>query len=318
MTRIKWAALIVLACASVMVGGAAKARTTARSIAWVDRETGETVFTAADMVRFDWERQMFELKRERAMDLEAWLASHLLQHRSYVVRDAQGVIYEGRFISRLSSFGYTGPTTLIDDLSSRGDPVLRIHDGYPTGDDRDPVLRITGGHPTGDDSTRFSPRLLRGLRDAGVIGTISESNRPKPIEAVHFEWVGNAKRLMVRAKIFTETMRRGRTARMHLYFYCPEGYRPPGDSMAVLLTVSANQGRFRSTAQMEGPSPNHLSNGACVFRFNPWKPASTSRDAVAKAGPAQVRIEVVFRRKTGSTFATVRTVKLGPRKVAIL
>jgi hypothetical protein len=43
-------------------------------VEWVDQTSGRVLFTLADIVRFDWDRQVFELKHERAMDLMAYMA----------------------------------------------------------------------------------------------------------------------------------------------------------------------------------------------------------------------------------------------------
>ncbi len=91
----------------------APADTQAVELSWVDEVTGETLFTVEDIVRFDWERQVFELERSRAMDLTARFRTYG-QCRGFRVQDAQGIIYRGSFFSAASSMAYRGPTILMD------------------------------------------------------------------------------------------------------------------------------------------------------------------------------------------------------------
>ena len=73
---------------------------------WVDDKTGRVLFDAKDIVRFDWEKQIFELSRRRAMDLTV----HMREVSQFAIRDKAGLIYRGRFIPIESSIAYNGPT----------------------------------------------------------------------------------------------------------------------------------------------------------------------------------------------------------------
>ena len=310
-----WLVLVVLVCASNQAVAARRATDKARSIVWVDDTTGHVLFSAADIVRFDWEKQAFELKRDRAMDLEARLASvpgphgraalktaegYIYPDREFSVRDRRGTIYRGALVTRASHVSYSGPAILIDELSFRGNPVLRIQGGYPTGSDR----------------TRVSPRLRQDLKEAGVLGNISDSYRPKPIEA--FQLVGSdGEGLVVSAKLFTETIRPGRLARMHLRFSHDEKYRASWDDVQVVITLSASHGRFQGIAREKGPSSPADAPGAYVIWFSPWKPTSRSLDPVAKAGLARVRVHLVLRKKIGRAFTPIQTLAFGSRVIVL-
>jgi len=134
-------------------------------LSWVDEKTGEVLFTVADIVRFDWERQLFELEHTCSMNLSAWLHTHMRQFRGFVVQDAEGIIYHGRFYSPLSSVGYGGPA-IYSEIGKPARRFFQIHAGYPVG--------------SKDDQTRFAPRLLAALQKANVLGEITDEDEMAP------------------------------------------------------------------------------------------------------------------------------------------
>jgi hypothetical protein len=96
----------------------------------VDAGSGKTLFTNLDIVRFDWDRQIFELTRERSMDL----MSLKFPDSDFILRDAEGVIYRGTFTSGLSASALVSGPILIDQIwSSAGDgllPLYQIREDY--------------------------------------------------------------------------------------------------------------------------------------------------------------------------------------------
>jgi hypothetical protein len=134
-----------------------------RKVQWIDVENGEVLFDIDDIVRFDWEKQIFELTRSSAMDFMAELGTVGVQGRKFIVRDGQ-TIYEGTLVTPFSSFSFHGPvikSTLPDDRIEP--PLFRIDGGYPTDFEK------------GD--TRFSERLKKALEQVGVLGEIDSHLR---------------------------------------------------------------------------------------------------------------------------------------------
>ncbi|MFW6108692.1 MAG: hypothetical protein ACOC8D_02650, partial [bacterium] len=123
---------------------------------WADSRTGEVWFSVGDIVRFDWEKQLFELSRRRAMGV---MVNELRLRRKFTLRDGQGVIYRGAFTSPASSFGFAEPAIVLGPLG----------DGP-----RPPLFRIDAGYPgkIGGRDDRFAPRLKAALERAGVLAAI--------------------------------------------------------------------------------------------------------------------------------------------------
>ncbi|MCX7043929.1 MAG: hypothetical protein NTX50_00390 [Candidatus Sumerlaeota bacterium] len=249
----------------------------------MDEKTSKVLFTSKDVVRYDWERQVFELKREAAMELSAWAPPHMHQMRGFVVRDGEGIIYRGKMVSELSSIGYPGP--ILSDFHF----PLEAHVAAP------PLYQMQSAYPDerfGDNQVLLNDRLLAGLKKASVCGKIAPEYRPKPLEIVRMEWAGD-KSLKVRAEIFAETLHAGQQARIHLFFANFYNYNIDADVAAIKLTLSANNKRFISETSLRNlPLAQVLEDGVWICRFKPWTPAPGSEDAVVKAGPAKLTVEV--------------------------
>jgi hypothetical protein len=307
--RVIWLAMAALVCTSGQAVAARPAPDLARSIAWVDDTTERVLFTAADIARFDWERQVFELKREAAMDLEARLSStpgprrsgvlrtaegFVYPDREFSVRDRRGIIYRGALVTEASHVSYPGPAIFIDDLSFRGNPVLRVQGGYPTGSSR----------------THLSSLLRHDLSAAGVLGRIPASYRPKLIEAVQFRG-GDYHGLVVGIKLFPETVRPGHRARLHVRFFQTGGHHAAWKDTQVVLTVRGNQGRFQGSDTVSGPSSPTDVDGAYVIWWDPWKATAESQDPAVKPGLVRVRGQVVLGNGTGDSFMPVDSIAFG-------
>lgn len=170
------------------------------AVRWVDAETATVLFQDIDMVRFDWQKQVFELTRERAIDLMC-LPQKL--RRDFVVRDNDGDIYRGCFMSPFSSMSFDGPTMCIDTFGVSGmfqPPLFHVAGGYP------------GAHGPGADK-RFHSRLRQKLAEAGLLKTIEEPQQVLPIETTFLGWHGDALGRQVSVTLFPETPRIGRPLR---------------------------------------------------------------------------------------------------------
>lgn len=123
---------------------------------WVDEAGGEVLFTGADLRTFDWEQQEFRMSDGASRALQALPRR---QHRYFLLKDADGIIYRGTFYSPISSIGFDGPAIQVD-LFAEGEAV------------RPPSYRIQAwyvGSAARDEDRRFNPRLRRALETAGVL-----------------------------------------------------------------------------------------------------------------------------------------------------
>jgi len=275
-------------------------------LSWVDEKTGKVLFTVADIVRFDWERQLFELERTCSMNLGAWLHTHMRQFRGFVVQDADGIIYHGRFYSNVSSVGYGGPA-IYSEIGKPSRGFCQIHAGYPPRRD--------------DDQTRFAPRLLTALQKANVLGEITDEDKVSPIKTTSTSWVGDRPGINVRVTYFPETFRVGEEARAHVFFSASPGYSLSDNEWGIAITLTANEGKFRSELSIprieldvEAWQGEGYSKGGYICLFLPWRPASASINTIPKPGPAKITLTVIAK-KDGETVGTWET---APCEVSIL
>jgi hypothetical protein len=282
---------------------AGEIKSQATGLRWED-DAGKVLFTAEDIVRFDWERQVFELKREPAMNLMVYMVPHLHLHRSFVVRDAGGAIYEGQFVSSASSQSYDGPTILTG--MSESPPLYAIQGWYGEGGKR--------------DKERFNQRLHDDLEKAGLLKTISPTEKPLPIEKIHTEWLGDRDKIRMRAEIFTETFRIGQPARVHLFF--TQGLTPPPafDTVEIHSTLAQDSGFFCTTDHSihNKLTPEMIKAGVYVLRWKPWGPVFGAGETMAKAGPATLSLELILRKQTKNGQEVVCTATIPPQKLTLV
>jgi len=294
-------------------------------------DSGDILFTAGDIVRFDWEQQLVELRRERAMDLMAALVPHTHLQRSFTVRDADGDIYSGRFFSPASSQSYDGPTILTS---------------FPGFSEAPPLFAIQGGYPgtIGEGAKkRFHPRLRADLEKAGLLKLISPADKPQPIERIHTEWCGDRNQHRFRAEIFPETFRIGQTARVHLFFTPPAltqaeaasaerdirarlagkavATAPPiFDTVQVSSTLSQTNGFFCTTDHSiaEKLTPETIKSGFYLLRWKPWGTVYGAVKSTAEPGPATLSFTLTLRKQTTNGLEVVSTATIPPQKLTIL
>lgn len=274
-----------------------------RTLRWVDEKTGQVLFDVGDIVRFDWEQQIFELSRRKAMDL---LVRRFKLRQGFTVYDGSGVIYQGAFMSPLSSAGFLGPTIMF--MSRVRPPLFRIDSGYPLG-------------PGGRDDIRFSERMKVALAMAGVLEKIDLENPPLPIESVWSEWVGGDRNPKVSVWLFPETFRLGEPARMHLDFCKGQSVKNGADVIECSAVLKANRNKFKTSTRKMYRIKKDL-RSVYVFEFMSWGPSRHSPDSYAMPGPAEISVEVVTRKALDEEAETysppIDRVKIKPMKLTIL
>jgi hypothetical protein len=256
------------------------------TVQWVEEETGKVLFTSQDMRRFDWDQQVFELDRERAMDLLSLPSVHQCR---FIVRDAKGEIYRGYYQSSASSFVSEDPSIIIDmiPLMSPKPPLYKIEER---------ILEQSSG------ARRFNPRLKQRLEAAGLIRSIKIED-VKPIEARFFGWEKN---LLARSSstefgdrkaaviLFPETVHIGRDIRFTLRFNgrgVDDTLYPMPDKVKATITLRANNLR---TKTFDIPV-EILAKGfseALPLRMWPWSESGRSIDSVFQPGPATMDISI--------------------------
>ncbi len=124
---------------------------------WVERATGDVIFTVQDIEVFDWNRQIFKLKPEADRKFKEWVKASKTPIRQYSLNDSEGIIYLGEIYIDLCTKPSDGPAILLKDPRTEHNPLnppfYRIREGYR----KDP---------------RFSERLKSALQKAGVLGKI--------------------------------------------------------------------------------------------------------------------------------------------------
>lgn len=230
------------------------------TLSFVDAENGSILFNLADITRFDWDRQLFELSPARATEL---LALPVVQRRDFAVKDREGIIYRGRFYrsSTTEGEGYDGSTILIDQGPLKQLPAS-------------PFFTISGGYPTADGAhkdDRFSPRLQAILAQAGKLSTITDAELPVQRLWSGHTWVGGEQVLKASAVLFPNTFHVGKFAYLHLLLF--KGQHPDFayDKMVVVATCRANEGNFQSKQDILSITPPLIDNGIYVCKFRPWE-----------------------------------------------
>lgn len=233
---------------------------TAPPLVWIDAETGSTLFTINDVVRVDWDKQLYEITPERATEL---LSLPIIQRRDFAVKDRDGVIYRGRFYRTAAAGGegYDGTTVLIGQDAMKTLPAL-------------PFFTVSGGYPTGGgthDRDRFSPRVHDPLAKAGLLATIPDAQLPYKRFWSGHAWVGGEQVIKASAVLFEETFRTGQDAYLHLLLY--KGQHPDFvfDKMIVTATCTSEDGSFVTKQDLLTILPPLLDNGIYVGKFRPWE-----------------------------------------------
>jgi len=289
--------------------------TSASALVWVDAETEHILFTVDDIMAFDWDNQVFELKLDAALDFLAWMVPHKYQYRRLLVKDNKGTIYHGQWVNMTSSMSFEGPT-----YHSMGATTLfHISDGYGGGvlDKRD-----------GNDAL-FSEHLYEGLEKVGVLRTIAVIRKSgeikfldlkkiytyQVIESVNLGWHDCGKDLKIRVEYFANTFRIGRETRAHIFFAGGDNFFSQIDDIILEVKFTANEGRFRSDVRIEGISSSVIDEGIYVCRFRPWDPLPGSLSV--QHGTGHISLSVLFRRKIDGGYETIRRLDFPEKDVHI-
>lgn len=266
-------------------------------LSWVDSETSAVIFNMNDIVRFDWDKQMFEVTHKCAMDFIAYTRWGL--HRRFAVIDKDGIIYNGQFVNMLSSLTYNGPTIISD---FRGLPVYKIEGGYPRDDSKE----------------MYSERVKAGLEAASVLSPINDLEKISPIEQITSDWIGEQYGFKVRTVLFPETFRLGEQVRMHIDFALPIDGTISVDKLQVIIHITSNGEKTISKHLYEQSPPVALDDGICVCTFNPWRQSSESPRAKVRPGPAEINTTILLLHKENDGWVVVKEIVIPPQKVTIL
>lgn len=247
-------------------------------LALIDGPTEKVLFTLDDIVRFDWDRQVFQLTREKAMDL---LALQVLTREFRLAKEKQ-IIYTGAFYSPISSNLPKGPMIVLGSMAEAGAQI------------RPPLFEIQAGAEVsrGKPDSRFSPALRNVLAAAGKLGAIDPAAVP-PIAHPGTSWQGD-RELKVRAVVFPETFRIGQPARVHMFFN-PADITFDTDGIELQARITAADGTFsKAVYRYKVPLHEIRKEGCVIFRLPGWWEANRA-GAITRAtpGPAQVRINAV-------------------------
>ncbi|HDY65640.1 MAG TPA: redoxin domain-containing protein [Phycisphaerae bacterium] len=280
------------------------------AVRWIDAKTGQTLFTLDDIVRFDWEKQLFELKRERAIDL--MMLPPTLQ-RDFVIKDNQGEIYRGCFMSQASSMSYDGPTIPLGAIfpTDVRPPLYKIEPGY--GEYRE------GGSRDKNDKKRFHPRLRAALDAGGLLEDIDPASPPPPIVTSFAGWYGGQNGLKIGAKLFPETFRIGRETRFQLCIAKDKTFNLRPDRLELSVTWLAKGKNFPITERMEVPLDT-LDKGMGVYAYRgwPWGSEHGSVDPTVQPGRGEVTIQLQALRRSGNVWNVIGTWQIPTLEIAIL
>jgi hypothetical protein len=274
-------------------------------LTWLDADTGTVLFTVDDIIVFDWENQVFELKLYPALDFLAW--THGRQYRNLVVTDRQGIIYTGTWVSPISSMGFRGPTY----HSMGANTVFCISDGYGGGQ-RPPQRDV--------NDSRFSDRLYKEIKRTGRLGTIaniktvgntkilelSKTYDYKRINIINQRGSTCGKDLKIGLEYFANTFNINGEARAHIFFWGgdkTQSYINDIDEIVLEIKLTSNEGRFRSDVRVENISPMVIRDGIYVCQFRPWNPLPGSQPA--EPGTGYVSLSIILRKTTKNGPKTI-------------
>ncbi|GAH16547.1 unnamed protein product, partial [marine sediment metagenome] len=175
--------------------------------------------------RFDWKKQIFELKRETAMDLMARTSGSL--YFPFIIKTSDKIIYEGYFMSCSSSFFSNKPTIYFDRWDKKVVP---------------PMYKISGGYPT----DKYNPLMHEILKNNGKIKNISEKDYSLPLKYEFIGWHGERGVFQIALVIFTETLKIGRKAVFHLHISKGPKFRLSPDRLELQVKLITDNGKCSS------------------------------------------------------------------------
>jgi len=274
-------------------------------LVWRDAETRRVLFTSDDIISFDWDRQVFLLRFDAALDFHAWTPPHRHQFRRLVVEDAEGTIHEAYWVSSFSSQGFPGPVYQTS-LHSR---LITIERAYPpratqVGEEHDP---------------RFAERLRIGLEQAGVLHSVDPDTARHTISIVRppgDTWHDCGEDLKVRIEVFPDTFRLSGKARAHVFFAGGERLRTGIDAITIESRLLDKRGTFRGEDQTEAIPPSVIEDGIYVYEFDPWNPVEGSTPAPG-VGTGAVGPSLLFQKREDDVLKTLHRLDFRECQVSI-
>lgn len=293
----------------------ASSTTSTPSLIWIDAETEQTLFTVDEITAFDWENQVFVLELEAALDFLAWMVPHKYQYRSLAVKDDEGIIYTGQWVSLFSSIAFFGPTY----QSMGANTFFCICAGYPQ-------QSFVGQY---NNDTRFAERLYEGLERAGVLKTIAivreveghtflepiEIHFHQVIESINLGWYDCGKDLRIRVEYYANTFRIGGEARAHIFFSGDSTVLSQIDEIVFEIKLTGNTGQFRSDVCIQDISPNVIDEGIYVCRFEPWTALPGSLPV--QRGTGHISLSILLRQEVEDGYETICRLDLPERDISI-
>jgi len=293
----------------------ASSTTTTSSLIWIDAETEQTLFTVDEITAFDWKNQIFVLELEAALDFHAWMVPGKYQYRSLAVKDDEGIIYSGQWVSPVSSMAFFGPTYQPMGANT----YFCICAGYPQ-----PLF--AGQY---DNDIRFAERLYEGLEKTGVLKTLAvvreveghtfleliEIHSHRVIESINLGWYDCGEDLRIRVEYYVSTFRIGGEARAHIFFSRGSTVLSQIDEITLEIKLTGNAGQFRSDVCIQGISPNVIDEGIYVCRFEPWTALPGSLPV--QCGTGHISLSILFRKGVEDDYETIRRLDLPERNFSI-
>lgn len=272
-------------------------------LVWEDAETRQVLFTSNDIVAFDWEKQVFLLNVDAYLDFLAWVPPHMQLSRKLLVRDNEGIIYEGTWVSPISSMGYEG---VIYDTYYEN-PFIYIVNGYPS----------TPNSTTAGSDYRFTERLKAGLIKANCLRSFDPEKDylDYRVKNQHDEWMDCGSEMKIRIECYENTFRRGRMARAHVFIANAVSPTMEVDAMEIGVRLgkatAAEEDWFTFTL-----APQDWAKGVYICKFDPFA-KGTSRESLLEDGALSTRFQFRFLKKNGDSTTILFTKVYPTLKVPI-
>lgn len=257
------------------------------ALLWKDSETNRVVFTSDDIIKFDWDIQMFQLTEDAVVEFCGDTIG--CSSPGMIVEDESGPIYETCWYNPLLSYGcsYNPIYKLWENLhffrQSTFFPFISIEKGRPG----------WKNSPEEDKDRRFDPRLKAGLEKAGVLGSIN-------LDSLYVELIsiftGSEPKVVgedLKVWVTTGSFRLNRNAGLNIFFRGGEKTLQKVDSFAMDIKLIANNGSFRSETRIDSEAVDAFKDGRYACEFAPWQPVAGS-DKYPEMGPGFVSLALLF------------------------
>jgi hypothetical protein len=274
------------------------------SLKWIDLESRQTLFTGDDIMRFDWDEQLFELHRDAAINL--MMLPPALQREFVVLDGNDNEIFRGNIVSSLSSATYKGPTIVVDPTP-----------GFP----QPPLYSLSSGYPREQGKARLGAQFRAALNSAGVLADIDRNQLLPPIETRLIEWCAPARGLKIAATLFPETFRVGRDARLLLRIYKDPQFDLRPERLELVISLNLGAKGELITHLTDVPVAN-LDRQNSVFEWSgkPWLHdlSGESLEEDLTKDPAVLQIELRALNDTSPGPRIIEKWVLPPQKIRIL